>query len=413
MSLEGGILYQIPQLQSNPMSSNTTTTSMNHPTSANHMSPMDEMRPSLQDPVVITTGTPLTRRVGEQGPLRLLCVDGGGIRGLSSLVMLKEFLSQVKNHEDFIWDGKGEILPCEYFDMICGTSTGGLIAIMLGKLRMTVNEAIRAYIDLSKSVFSEKKWIWKEGRYSAQNLKNAILHIIEQATRIPDGEKRNAEELMMRGDNPDPNACKVFVCAANTVDATASVHFRTYTVGKHEREDVTIWEAARATTAAPYFFKPLIIQNKGGRMEGGTYIDAGITNNNPIRRLISEARLVWPGRSIGHILSLGTGQKEAIHLPRAGMIPKLQLFKVLHLLQRIATDCERVHQEVYGEFAAGTYFRFNVDRGLEGVGLDEWNSIETISFRTLAYMQRGEIDTMLQQAVTSFLAYPFSHLPGN
>ncbi len=46
--------------------------------------------------------------------LRLLCLDGGGVRGLASLYVLKRLLSYV-----------GDPKPCDYFDMICGTSTGG------------------------------------------------------------------------------------------------------------------------------------------------------------------------------------------------------------------------------------------------------------------------------------------------
>lgn len=46
--------------------------------------------------------------------LRLLCLDGGGVRGLASLFMLKQILSHVENPN-----------PYEFFDMIAGTSTGG------------------------------------------------------------------------------------------------------------------------------------------------------------------------------------------------------------------------------------------------------------------------------------------------
>lgn len=45
--------------------------------------------------------------------LRLLCLDGGGVRGLASLLVLERLLQDV-----------GDPRPCEYFDMICGTSTG-------------------------------------------------------------------------------------------------------------------------------------------------------------------------------------------------------------------------------------------------------------------------------------------------
>jgi len=45
--------------------------------------------------------------------LRLLCLDGGGVRGLASLFLLKQLLAKVGNRK-----------PCEVFDMVCGTSTG-------------------------------------------------------------------------------------------------------------------------------------------------------------------------------------------------------------------------------------------------------------------------------------------------
>jgi patatin-like phospholipase/acyl hydrolase len=83
--------------------------------------------------------------------LRLLSLDGGGVRGLSTLYILKNLLQKVA--------GPGQPLPkpCDYFDMIGGTSTGGLIAIMLGRLGMSVDECIRHYLELSKEIFIKKR----------------------------------------------------------------------------------------------------------------------------------------------------------------------------------------------------------------------------------------------------------------
>ena len=71
-------------------------------------------------------------------PLRILSLDGGGVRGLSSLLILKDLMRQVAvDHRDESPSAeKIAPLPCQYFDLICGTSTGGLIALMLGRLRM-------------------------------------------------------------------------------------------------------------------------------------------------------------------------------------------------------------------------------------------------------------------------------------
>ena len=49
-----------------------------------------------------------------------------------------------------------EPLPCDVFDLIAGTSTGGLIAIMLGRLHMTIDECIKQYEAIGERVFSKR-----------------------------------------------------------------------------------------------------------------------------------------------------------------------------------------------------------------------------------------------------------------
>ena len=81
------------------------------------------------------------------GHIRPLALDGGGVRGLSSLLILRSLMETV--------DPESPPKPCDYFDMIGGTSTGGLIAVMLGRLRMTVDECTAAYTSLSDRVFEK------------------------------------------------------------------------------------------------------------------------------------------------------------------------------------------------------------------------------------------------------------------
>jgi len=63
---------------------------------------------------------------------RILTLDGGGVRGLSSLLILREIMEDIQHRTKATLTPK----PCDYFDLIGGTSTGGLIAIMLGLLGM-------------------------------------------------------------------------------------------------------------------------------------------------------------------------------------------------------------------------------------------------------------------------------------
>lgn len=82
---------------------------------------------------------------------KILVLDGGGIRGLSEIILLQEIMDRL-SRERGCPEGTA-IAPWEEFDMICGTSTGGLLAIMLGRLRMSLDSAEKAYKTLSERIF--------------------------------------------------------------------------------------------------------------------------------------------------------------------------------------------------------------------------------------------------------------------
>lgn len=77
-----------------------------------------------------------------------------------------------------------DVEPRDVFDFVAGTSTGGLIAIMLGKLGMTLGESIRAYYVLSKSIFGKKHVRGRithglaPTRYSGSRLEGLIQNLI-------------------------------------------------------------------------------------------------------------------------------------------------------------------------------------------------------------------------------------------
>ena len=99
-------------------------------------------------------------------------VDGGGVRVYSSLLILKEIMETIIRHEKSYPDEPTEShgpaessyhpleppegddwLPCHYFDYIGGTGSGGLVAIMLGRLRMNIRDSILAFEGVLKEVF--------------------------------------------------------------------------------------------------------------------------------------------------------------------------------------------------------------------------------------------------------------------
>ncbi|KAG8684295.1 hypothetical protein FRC08_013772, partial [Ceratobasidium sp. 394] len=86
--------------------------------------------------------------------VNILVLEGGGARGLSSLMILDEIMDRLKH-------ALGLAKPPgvrEYFDIVAGTGTGAVIACMVGRLGIPVKDAIEHYIKLSE-VFSDRKLI--------------------------------------------------------------------------------------------------------------------------------------------------------------------------------------------------------------------------------------------------------------
>jgi len=118
-------------------------------------------------------------------------LDGGGIKGISELLILQHIMIAVQGQLGLA----EEPLPCDYFDLVGGTSTGGLergtysrillltrpslITIMLVRLRMTASAALNQYFDLAGKIFSKsntKKG--KEGAFKASTLEASIKKIV-------------------------------------------------------------------------------------------------------------------------------------------------------------------------------------------------------------------------------------------
>ncbi|KAJ7849627.1 acyl transferase/acyl hydrolase/lysophospholipase [Mycena olivaceomarginata] len=207
--------------------------------------------------------------------------------------------------------------PCDYFDLIGGTSTGGLIALMLGRLRMCVKDAIKVYGELSKDVFSDVKPPRSDGRFKASKLEKAIKQIVRAKSASQNPEER-------------------FVYTMNAANMSLLVLFRTYNTLNHPAMDCTIWQAGRATSAPPTFFKQVKIGRPG--MEEA-FLDGGIGHNNPTAALLLEAKVLFPDKQIACIISLGTGQPRTINVPKPSLLNRFMPLDVVKAIQKIATDC--------------------------------------------------------------------------
>jgi len=112
--------------------------------------------------------------VGAPKSLRILSLDGGGIKGYTTLLILKRIFRQL----GYISGSEREPRPCDVFDLIVGTSTGGLIATMLGRLKMPIDECLEKYENLSKRVFGKQPAGGQFGRL-LKGLANSSFYDIE------------------------------------------------------------------------------------------------------------------------------------------------------------------------------------------------------------------------------------------
>lgn len=80
----------------------------------------------------------------------VLSIDGGGFKGLACLFVLAHLMVEISGGDD-----EDALIhrPCQIFDLICGTSTGGLIAILLGRFGLSCEEAIDVYREVGATMF--------------------------------------------------------------------------------------------------------------------------------------------------------------------------------------------------------------------------------------------------------------------
>ena len=137
--------------------------------------------------------------------LRVLCLDGGGIKGYTSLLILKRIFRTMKAEAQLAEIPK----PCDIFDLIVGTSTGGIIAVMLGRLHMTIDECIAKYEQVGGEVFGKKPYGGKFGK-ALKGLTSSAFYDIkilqEKIKKVLDSKEIARDEEFRESSTP---TCKV------------------------------------------------------------------------------------------------------------------------------------------------------------------------------------------------------------
>ncbi|KAF5717819.1 hypothetical protein FMUND_5550 [Fusarium mundagurra] len=236
--------------------------------------------------------------------LRVLSLDGGGVRGIIELTVLNRLEKEI---------GLG--IPIgSFFDLIVGTSTGGIIALGIGVQRRSATECISLFRDICREGFEAKLLTksrffgWAARWFSSSIYKTDVL---ETALQEAFGDK---DPKSLYGLN---SSCRVAVTTTAKEDCHLIANYNTGGKDRYLDSKLPLWKAARCTSAAPMYFEH--VSHAGHECR-----DGGLKENNPIQVALNESRKIWEEPTHDVILSLGSGQARypATEPVSTAIIPK-------------------------------------------------------------------------------------------
>ncbi|KAJ9499489.1 hypothetical protein H2202_005072 [Exophiala xenobiotica] len=349
-------------------------------------------------------------------PIAMVSLDGGGVRGLSSLLILRLLLLLVTEElarRNAIPTNCATLNPQDVFDIAVGTSTGGLIVLMLVKLNMSIDECIEQYKILSGRIFAKERPTLQRmfgdwSKFSGRELQKAIENLLASRGQPYDLKMRSAHANSMQGTvlcHERPNPHPIFFCTHECQ-------------GPYREQmlscDLELRQAARATSAAPSYFEPMIIR-------GRSFTDGGIgETNNPS----------WEGKLHYHknhgleedeqlvMINIGTGTLPEDFFTKplptrpwwTRMVPNgvVNALGLVSDLVKIATDSEQraIDLSYISSIIPEQFFfeRFSADTGIHHIKLDNWRAVKDtdgpseLEVKTNAYLKKPEVRERLVTA---------------
>ncbi|KAI5456970.1 acyl transferase/acyl hydrolase/lysophospholipase [Mariannaea sp. PMI_226] len=327
--------------------------------------------------------------------VRLLSIDGGGVRGIVGLLVLKKIMESIKDQE-LARDPTASTEdrhPAQYFDLAGGTGTGGLVCIMLFRLRMSVQEAIDAYAELSCSIFRSSFASRKLGGFAIKTVigrpwfKGEVLETIIKRKITGQHLPEDAQLL-----EPGSTSCKTFVCTLRKHDNLA-VRLRSYHLwdgSLPEHHYCPIWKAALATSAAPFYFPEASIGHS-------KFWDGGVANNNPIDEVWVEKSLLFQKQAVKCVISLGTGRREMAKKSSNLLARHPAMSRGGRLLTNL-TNVENVHRRFEDLMKAESieYFRFDPSTLEDDIGMSDYDKIPKLQEYTEIYLAQPPIQAIVK-----------------
>lgn len=238
--------------------------------------------------------------------IRILSIDGGGIRGIipgTILMELEKILQKMDNNSSSKLG--------DYFDMIAGTSTGGILSCLYlvpgenGKAKYSAQEALDLYLKKGHIIFD---------RTFMEKIKSANGIIHEKFS----GEPLSSLLKAYFGEETLDKFIKPSLITSYEITDRKAIFFTSTDASENTLYNFKVRDVARATSAAPTYFPPAHIESVSG--QSFTLVDGGMYANNPALCAYAEARKIEFSKFLNDpdkmdkpsakdmiILSLGTG----------------------------------------------------------------------------------------------------------
>ncbi|KAL4808132.1 FabD/lysophospholipase-like protein [Aspergillus unguis] len=312
--------------------------------------------------------------------LNILSLDGGGVRALSTLHILKSIMESI--------DRENPPKPCDFFDLIGGSGSGGLLAIMLGRLKMDIDQCIIGYTRLCKHVFGKgKKRLslteltrsGKKPKHEAKRIEYALKSILKELGH------EDRDILLQDVDL----SCRVvaFATDASTHKLVPLSSYPSKYCPNELYKSTKTWEAGAASFANASLFDPVPLGSTPTRRR---FTDATNQANNPIREVWIEAKNVWRLTTLESqlrcLVSIGTGLPSIKRARNSsgGVFGFNKTAEAAFIDPEVETNkFIQEHSELDDD---GRLFRFDVPNGLAEIGLDAVGEIEVIVDATQDYL---------------------------
>jgi predicted acylesterase/phospholipase RssA len=319
-------------------------------------------------------------------PLRVLSIDGGGVRGLIPAMLLQEL------------ERRAERPLSEVFDVFVGTSTGGLIALGLtvrgpGGDCASADELVRLYDERASEIFGRRhgdlvtvgggptagaaEWVKRfrrRFRIDPPHARGNARYDTESLERVLDG---------VFGSAMLSSAIRPVVVTSYDMHTSQPVLFRSDDAASDRDKDVLAKLVAMATSAAPTYFPPVAIPGRSG-----VYVDGGLTANNPSIVALVEGLIRAGSDRPVLLVSAGTGgsSRAEASVGQVGALPWPMV--ALRVIESLFDGSSDLADELLGTLAhrlenSVTYFRFQQSLGEVSAAMDDASSSHIAELRAV------------------------------